>query len=234
MLHDETQKNMESAHFCAPHPSHQEGRTEPPGGSERRTRVLPMSRPPCPSRQSPSVAGGAPGTHGSSRAVTKGRQGAVEPCLQERAADQTHGCDQGPAWMVVIARHTGQERACRPGDRPPSRDGGTWSPSQNSEAASVRGRARLQWAEMPALPSAVLPGLVRLSRPSAGLQTKRSRDGFPFRSHGWAAGLVSSGGHVRGNQSLYLSHTIVSLSFSLPPSSKSKIFKNHNEKQVPG
>ena len=95
----------------------------------------------------------SPETHGSNSAVTKGRQGASEHCLQERTADWTHRCDQGPAWVAVIAHHMGQENEGRPGDHPPSRDCGTWSTSQNLEAALVKGRTSLKWAEILTSPS---------------------------------------------------------------------------------
>ena len=55
------------------------------------------------------------------------------------------------------------------------------------------------------------------------LQTKRSLVWFPVGAHAWVVGQVLSWGHVRGNQSKYLSHINASLPFSLlSPLSKNK------------
>ena len=66
------------------------------------------------------------------------------------------------------------------------------------------------------------PCLVWLSGLSANLLTKGSLVQFPVRAHAWVAGQVPSWGCVRGNQSIYLSHIVVSLPFSFP----SLLFKN--------
>ena len=55
------------------------------------------------------------------------------------------------------------------------------------------------------------PWLVWLSGLSSSLQTKGSPVQFPVRAHAWVAGQVPSRGCTRGN------HTLMFLSFSLPP-----------------
>ena len=62
-----------------------------------------------------------------------------------------------------------------------------------------------------------MPWLVWLSELSAGLLTKRLLVRFVVRAHAWVAGPGPQLGHVRGNQSMFLSHTDVSLPpFLLP------------------
>ena len=64
------------------------------------------------------------------------------------------------------------------------------------------------------------PWLLWLSGLSAGLRSERSPGPFLVRAHGWVAGQIPSWGHVRGDQSVSLSCTDVSLPFSLT------LFKN--------
>ena len=70
-----------------------------------------------------------------------------------------------------------------------------------------------------------MPWLVWLSGLNVIPQTKRSLVRFPVRAHAWVAGQVPGWGHVRGNQSMFLSHIDISLPLFLSPSPLSKINK---------
>ena len=58
----------------------------------------------------------------------------------------------------------------------------------------------------------ILPWLAWLSGLSAGLQTKGLLVQFTVRAHAWVAGWIPSWGSMRGNHTMFLSH-----SFSLTP-----------------
>ena len=73
-----------------------------------------------------------------------------------------------------------------------------------------------------------------LSGLSAGLQTKRWLVLFPVRARAWVAGQVPCWGGMRVSQSMFLSHTDVSLPLFLPPFPTLLKEKKGNEKNVLG
>ena len=48
------------------------------------------------------------------------------------------------------------------------------------------------------------------------LQTERSPVQFPVSAYAWVVGQIPGLGHVKSNQSVFLSHIIVYIPFSLP------------------
>ena len=74
----------------------------------------------------------------------------------------------------------------------------------------------------------VMSWLVWLSGLSAGLRTKGSPVGFPFRAQAWVAGQVPSRGRARGNHTLIFLYFSPSLSLS---KNKNKILKKKKKKE---